>query len=283
MAKERLMRYAIVAVLAAIAAGACDGSGDSPSPTGPSLSTPTIGGLSIQGDPESPQGATWTYRETIGGINFDLQGILRKPTGRGPFPAVIISHGVGGNVNTYSLAVASVMVAWGLVAIATNYTHAGGVPIGAPGSANEPGSSEANILRAHAVFGILRLLGYVDMARVAAHGNSAGAFVTSAVLDAHPADFRVASHTAGGVLAAGVFGAAPNESQVGGIRTPYQLHHGDADAVVPLAADQRLADVLRAAGVPHELHIYIGVGHGIPLDTVLLGRIRSWYAAHGLF
>lgn len=278
-----MRRYAIVALLVVLTAGGCGGGGGSSSPTGPSPSTPTTGSLGIQGDPESPQGATWTYRETVSGLNVDLQGILLKPAGRGPFPAVIISHGIGGNVNTYSHAVASAMVPWGLVAIATNYTHAGGVPLGAPGTANEPGASQANVLRAHAVVGILRLLGYVDMGRVAAHGNSAGAFVTSALLEAYPADVRVASHTAGGVLPAGVYGAPPNESQVRSIRTPYQLHHGDADAVVPLAADQRLADVLRAAGVPHELHIYAGVGHSIPFDAVLLGRIRDWYAAHGLF
>jgi dienelactone hydrolase len=271
------MTCAIVAAVAALGAGAC---GDS-SPTGPS--TPSNSALSIQGNPESPQGATWTYRDTIGGVNYDLQGILLKPAGSGPFPAVIISHGVGGNVENYSRGVAQDMVPWGLVAIATNYTHAGGVPIGAPGTASEPGSSEANVLRAHAVFGILRLLGYVDMSRVAAHGNSAGAFVTSALLNAYPRDFRVASHTAGGVLPSGLSGGAPNENQVRAIRTPYQLHHGDADPVVPLVADQRLADVLRTGGVSHELHIYAGVGHAIPRDALLLGRIRAWYAAHGLF
>jgi dienelactone hydrolase len=276
------MRYAIVALLAMLTAGGCGGGGGSSSPTAPSPVVPTTGGLSIQGDPETPRGATWTYRETLGGVSFDLRGILLKPAGYGPFPAVIISHGVGGNVDGYARSVASAMVPWGLVAIATNYTHAGGVPIGAPGAANEPGASRANVLRAHAVFGILRLLGYVDMGRVAAHGNSAGAFVTSAVLEAYPNDFRVASHTAGGILPAGVSGAPPNESQVRGIKTPYQLHHGEADDVVPVAADQRLADVLRAVGVPHELHIYAGVGHSIPLDAVLLGRIRDWYAAHGL-
>lgn len=270
--------YAVVTLAAALIAGGC---GSSSSTTGPS--PPTTNALSIQGNPESPQGATWTYRETTGGVNYDLQGILLKPAGPGPFPAVIISHGVGGNVESYSRGVAMDMVPWGLVAIATNYTHAGGVPIGAPGTVNDLGSSEANVLRAHAVYGILRLLGYVDMNRVAAHGNSAGAFVTSALLNAYPGDFRVASHTAGGVLASGISGGAPNENQVRAIRTPYQLHHGDADPVVPLLADQRLADVLRTGGVSHELHVYAGVGHAIPRDGLLLGRIQAWYAAYGLF
>lgn len=78
------------------------------------------------------------------------------------------------------------MVTWGLVGIATNYTHATdtGGPIGSPGTDGERGATQSNILRARKVREILSSLGYVDMNRVAAHGPSA---------------FRVASHAAAGV------------------------------------------------------------------------------------
>ena len=62
------------------------------SPTAPS-SPSTISGFNVQGDPESSQGATWTYRGSLQGATFDLQGILFKPAGAGPFGAVILSHG----------------------------------------------------------------------------------------------------------------------------------------------------------------------------------------------
>ena len=52
-------------------------------------------------------------------------------------------------------------------------------PIGSPGTAAEPGASQANILRAHKLLNILSGLAYVDMNRVAAHGNSMGAYVTT--------------------------------------------------------------------------------------------------------
>ena len=52
----------------------------------------------LQGDPESAQGATWTYRGSLDRVTFDLQGILLKPAGGGPFGAVVISHGAGGHV-----------------------------------------------------------------------------------------------------------------------------------------------------------------------------------------
>jgi dienelactone hydrolase len=242
--------------------------------------------LRVTGDPASAAGATWTYRATSGGVPYDLQGILRKPAGPGPFPAVIVSHGAGGNAASYASAVAREMVRWGLVVIATNYTHAGGVPLGAPGTAAEPGASRANVLRAQKLLELLRALGYVDMGRVAAHGHSMGAFVTAALVGASPGAFRVASHTAGGVRPAGGPGdaAAPVDSQVAGVRAPYQLHHGDADAVVALALDQRLAAALAARGVEHELVVYPGASHAdVAQSPVVLERVRAWYAGHGMF
>jgi dienelactone hydrolase len=261
--------------------GAC---GSPSTPTSPTA--PTGAALAVQGDPESAQGATWTYRGTTGGTSYDLQGILFKPRGAGPFPAVILSHGAGGSANGYSRGVAVEMVQWGLVCIATNYTHAGGVPGGAPGSLSEPGASQANILRGHAAYEILRGLGYVDMTRVAAHGHSMGAFVTTALTAAYPLDFRVASHTAGGVLpdAASAGGAAATDSQARMVRTPYQIHHGDADVVVPLALDQRFATLLQSTGVTHERHVYAGGSHeDVARSATVLSRVRAWYTAHGLF
>jgi dienelactone hydrolase len=265
-------------VFAALVSGCSERS----SPTAPSAPLPPAAFV-LQGDPESSQGATWTYTGTLQGTTFDLQGVLLKPAGTGPFPAVVISHGAGGNATVYSRTIGVEMRSWGLVAIATNYTHAGGVPIGSPGTVSDPGASQANVLRAHGLIEILRTLGYVDTTRVAAHGHSMGAFVTTAVLAAYPGDFRVASHTAGGVTTAtGV--ATPSESQARAIRTPYQLHHGDADIVVPLSQDQRLDGILQADGVVHELFVYPGATHNdVAQSQTVLTRVRSWYAAHGLF
>ena len=240
--------------------------------------------LVITGDPASTAGATWTYSAREDGSTYELTGILLKPTGSGPFPAVVISHGAGGNAAGYSRSVARTLVGWGLVCIATNYTHAGGVAVGAPGDANQPGASSANVARAHKLTQILGALGYVDTRRLAAHGHSMGAFVTTATLSAHPTLFRAASHTAGGVRPANSTGAAPVESQVNSLTTPYQLHHGDADAVVALSADQRLATLLAGRGAVHELHVYPGFGHNeVAMNAQVLERIRAWYTAHGIF
>jgi predicted esterase len=123
------------------------------------------------------------------------------------------------------------------------------------------------------------------MRRVAAHGHSMGAFVTTALLATYPNDFRAASHTAGGVRTdAFAFGPAPPESQATSIRTPYQLHHGDADSVVPIASDRRLDSVLQTNGVTHELRVYAGAEHNdVSNNPTVLAAIRAWYTTHGMF
>lgn len=246
--------------------------------------TDPLNGFTLTGDPTAPTGATWTYVAQVSGTSFDLRGVLLKPQGNGPFPAVIISHGAGGNAAGYSRNIASAMVTWGLVCIATNYTHAGGVPVGAPGSANDPGASTANVLRARQLVELLRGFGYVDMNRLALHGHSMGAFVTAATAGAYPALFRVASHTAGGIRPESIGGPAPTESQVAATRAPYQMHHGDNDRVVALAADQLFAAALSARGVTHELLVYPGADHDdVSNNLLVLERVRAWYASKGMF
>lgn len=248
--------------------------------------------LTITGDPESSDGATWRLVGVQDGTPVDLQGILLKPRrrgflfwlrNRGPFPAVVLSHGAGSSAETYGRAIGQVMRKWGLVCIAPDYTHASGVPIGRPGTIIEQGASPANAFRAHAAVAVLARLGYVDLARVAAHGHSMGAFVTTAFVATYPGDVRVASHTAGGVLDGIQLTGLPTPSVALArrIRAPYQWHHGLLDFVVPFLLDQRLDSVLSA---PHEGHLYRRLTHGGTADNPeVLENIRTWYREHGMF
>jgi hypothetical protein len=158
------------------------------------LTSQTLHGFVLTGNPTAANGATWTYKDTVNGVIYDLQGILLKPAGTSNLPGVVISHGHDGNVNIYSIDIARTMRSWGLVCIATNYTHSSGVPTGSPGDSTEPGASMANMQRARKCAQILASLGYVDTTRMAAHGNSMGAFVNAAFVGVFPKLFRVASH-----------------------------------------------------------------------------------------
>jgi dipeptidyl aminopeptidase/acylaminoacyl peptidase len=130
---------------------------------------------------------------------------------------------------------------------------------------------------------ILRALGYVDMSRLALHGHSLGAFVTTATAGTYPDLFRVASHTAGGMGTTAIPAVVPSASQVAGVRAPYQMHHGLLDIVVPLYADELLANSFASQGLEHELVVYPTADHDdIKMDSTALARIRAWYASHGL-
>jgi dienelactone hydrolase len=274
----RMLRTALVASLL-YALAACH-----VSPVSVPARAPGDPDLTIAGNPESASGATWTMTGTLDGTIVDLQGILLKPRGRGPFPAVVLSHGAGSNAQSYGRELGGVMRKWGLVCIAPNYTHARGVPAGAPGTLLQQGASQANALRAHAAVTVLARLGYVDISRVAAHGHSMGAFVTTAFVAAYPGDVRVASHTSGGVLLDAIHHEGmpiPSVEQARRIHAPYQWHHALLDYAVPFLLDKRLDSVLPA---PHEGYLYRRLRHAeVATDPEVLARVRAWYTAHGMF
>jgi dienelactone hydrolase len=237
--------------------------------------------LAVTGDATSHAGARWSYQSTDEGTFYALTGTLFTPAGTGPFAGAVVSHGHGGSANGYSSNVARVMREWGMVVIATNYTHApdeldaGLLPQG------EDGASAANVQRAHKARDLLSCMAArVDLRRVTAHGHSMGAFVTGQLLGTFPGDFIAASHSAGGASSSGPHATSNDVAAL--IRAPYQLHHGDADGVVHLALDQSLDGILTAQGVPHELHVYPAYTHEqIALDGAMLTRVRAWYQAHG--
>ncbi|HKW46571.1 MAG TPA: dienelactone hydrolase family protein [Gemmatimonadaceae bacterium] len=272
------MTRAVIALCCSMVVTACGGG---TSTTGAGDTTT----FAIQGDATSPNGATWIYRDVVDGTRYDLAGVLYKPSGAGPFPAVILSHGSEGSASFFASLVAPTFVQWGLVCIATNYTHSTGVPIGAPGDASQPGASPANVLRAHMTYALLGRLGYVDMSRVALHGHSMGAYVNTALAGAYPSGFRVASQTGGGVRPDFIVaGPAPSPTQAVGIRIPFQMHHGELDTTVPLSYDQRFDSLLTATGVEHQLYTYPGEDHlQVRTDQTMFARVHAWYTAHGMF
>ncbi|MCU0242089.1 MAG: dienelactone hydrolase family protein [Vicinamibacteria bacterium] len=236
----------------------------------------------VTGDSRSASGAPWTYASTDDGVAYKMEGVLFLPAGAGPFPGVVLSHGKGGLPSSYSATVGRTMVQWGLAVIAPRYTHAADSD-GRNASllpAGGDGASQANVLRAHKARDLLACAGNVDLARVAAHGHSMGAFVTGELLGSYPSDFRAASHTAGGSTS-GPNATRPATAAL--IRTPYQLHHGDADVVVALASDQALDRILADNGAPHELHVYAGYSHErMATDGLMFSRVQAWYVAHGV-
>lgn len=207
---------------------------------------------------------------TDGDLSFS--GILVKPAGKGPFPAVLISHGLGGNGERFGRSKASEFSKWGFVCISPDYTHANG-----QGDRKTFGASETNLKRARKCLDILQAQSEVDGKRLCAYGNSMGAFLTIGLA---AADDRLvaAAITAGGVVPQDGF-PAPSQARAEKIKTPFCIFHGTKDTTVPPERSLALEDVLKKHKVQCERHIYDGVGHDLHQSQAkdVNAKIEAWF------
>ncbi|MGC3969041.1 MAG: alpha/beta fold hydrolase [Pirellulales bacterium] len=236
-------------------------------------------------------GEQWTYE--LEKLQFD--GILLKPEGEGPFPAVLISHGLGGSAESFGLQKAREMVNWGFVCIAPNYTHnrkalGGRVspgtgprqrPVGGQGQHQDFGASPQNLERAATCIKILKSLPQVDSKRIYAYGHSMGGFVTIGLAAREPNLLTAAAISGSGVAPKAGF-AAPPAGDAEKIRAPMILFHGADDKTVRPDQSATLQQTLDKNKVPCKRYVYEGVGH--PVDqqkAVEMYRLmRDWFAEH---
>ncbi len=238
-----------------------------------SLHAQSLPGLTINPD------NTFVYDAPDGQVT----GIIRLPSGSGPFPAVLISHGKGGSASGFSLPHANTLVGWGLVCIGPDYTHAAGNT----NSLDNEGYCPENSRRARACLTILQSLGTVDMTRVAAFGHSMGSYLTGGLLGEIPASFRAACITAGGTSGTSDASfAAPATQEVAGITAPFLMFHGTADTVVVPAQSASLQAILDGNSVPNKRLLYQDLGHDIASPPVkradVYAIMRAWFTAHGV-
>jgi dienelactone hydrolase len=224
------------------------------------------------------EGERWTLREG----RTTLEGILVKPEGDGPFPGILVSHGLGGNAEGFGLPKARELVKMGFVCIGPNYAHArrDGALVG---ERKDFGASDENLRRASRCLDLLEGLPYVDRTRLAAYGHSMGGFLTIGLAAKETARVKAAAITAGGI--APVEGVpAPSVARAEKIRAPFLIFHGDADQVVPAERSASLKQVLDRNQVPNERRVYPGVGHGVDREksTEVFAAMKAWFQKHGV-
>lgn len=221
------------------------------------------------------QGERWTYRDG----DFVMDGILMKPAGKGPFPAVLISHGMGGNAQSFGTMKAREMVQWGMVCIAPNYTHAGT----AGGDRTQFGASAENIRRAQVCLKILSSMPDVDGRRLAAYGHSMGGFVTIGLAATAPEGLRAAAITGSGISPQDGY-AAPSTAAAEKIGVPFLMLHGGNDTTVRPEQSAALKQVLDKNKVPNDRLVADGQGH--PIDQTMRDEVfrlvREWFAKQDL-
>jgi len=210
----------------------------------------------------------WSYRDG----NWNIHGILVKPKGPGPFPAIIVSHGKGSTAETFARSKADEFLKWGMVTIAVDYTHS------LTGSeADSDGYSKENLRRAMKCLAILRDQPYVDGNRIAAYGNSMGAFLTIGLAAESKANLKAAIITAGGLSAKPGY-PAPTSDIAEKIKVPMLILHGETDPVVPAERSERLKIILDKNKVANERKVYPGEAHNInrTQEADVFAQIRAW-------
>jgi dienelactone hydrolase len=216
----------------------------------------------------------------------DFLRLVAKPAGDGPFPAVVVNHGVGSSAKFVYDCLA--FPAAGFVAVACDLRHKE-IPRDdlkslkwEPGTG--PGASAENIRRDRESIEVLRRLPFVDARRLAMFGHSAGGFLTVGFLALGNQDraIRVAAATAAGVFPRdpehlrnprnpGQVRAFPQINQIKAMAAPLDALknigvpllsiHGRLDPICPLEADETLRDELQRLGKEHALLIQDQAGH----------------------
>jgi acetyl esterase/lipase len=237
-------------------------------------------------------GERWTYRDG----DFVMSGILLKPEGKGPFPAVLISHGLGGSAKSFGLTKAREMVKWGVVCIAPDYTHSAdtqGNRAGAP-KAGPPrkdargrqlpadyGASAENLRRASTCLELVSRMPEVDAKRLFAYGHSMGGFVTIGLAAIATDRLQAAAITGSGIGPQEGF-PAPTAAKAEKVRSPFLILHGSADTTVRPQQSADFKAILDRNRVLNERTVYNGEGH--PIDQTqreqVFAAVRAWFEKH---
>jgi carboxymethylenebutenolidase len=188
-----------------------------------------------------------------GGTSGTMRGYLVQPAGTEPFPAVLVIHENRG-LNPYIEDVARRAAVEGFLALAPD----GLAPVGGyPGNDDDGRTLQAGLDQ-----GKLRT-DMVNSARyLKAHALSSGKLgVTGFCWGGGVTNFLAV--TLGADMQAGVpfYGPAPETARVPAIKAPLLIQLAEQDARIN-AMWPAFEAALKAAGVPHEMHMYPGTQHG---------------------
>jgi carboxymethylenebutenolidase len=188
-----------------------------------------------------------------GGNSGQMRGYLVQPTGAGPFPAVLVIHENRG-LNPYIEDVARRLAVAGYLALAPD----GLAPLGGyPGNDDDGRTLQAQLDQARLRTDMLNGARFVK-----AHPLSSGRLGVTGFCWGGGTTNWIATEM-GAELHAGVpyYGAAAATAAVPRIKAPLLVHYAENDAGINrMRPDFEAA--LKAAGVPHEMHVYPGTQHG---------------------
>jgi len=190
-----------------------------------------------------------------GGKPIRLAAYLPETT-VSPVPGVIALYGAGGNVSGMER-YASTLAAQGFAVYLLHYFDRSGIE-----SADKPTIMRNFPLWMKTLWDAISFVEtqpHVDGKRIALLGVSLGAYLSLANSAIDPRVQAVVEF----------FGGMPKEMNLFMRRLcPVLILHGEADATVPVDEAYKLQKLLEKKGIPYEIKIYPGVGHGFEDQTI---------------
>ena len=197
--------------------------------------------------------ANYVTYPSPGGNSGTMKGYLVQPAGQGPWPSVLVIHENRG-LNPYIEDVARRFAVEGFLALAPDGLFPAG---GYPGNDDDGRDLQAKLdpakLRTDMLNGARFLKAHKGASgKLGATGFCWGGGATNFLATALGADLQAASP---------FYGAAPAAADVAKIKSPLLIHYAEKDERINEMWPAYEA-ALKAAGVPHAMHVYPGTLHG---------------------
>ena len=263
-----MIRRFLLSALILMAAGSCAPALKDLKPSLGATDSGTIWFASAGSLPRSPDGSRF-----VPGDPVVLSGDLRFPSGNGPFPAMVIAHGCGGN-GQVDAAWARTLREWGYATFVIDSFGGRGLSEVCTNARLLTGTQ-----RIPDAYGALRVLAThprIDAGRVALMGFSHGGILT---LGASTVWARETFASAGRPAFRAFFPFFPYCNTVyperERISAPLRIHIGELDDWTPAASCIRLVETLKAAGQDAAITVYPGAHHGFPAEWLGFVRMRN--------
>ena len=179
----------------------------------------------------------------------------RLPEGPGPFPAILLLHGSGGNISFWLDAIAPFISRLGVALYAVHYFERTGTVRADPATILDGYHVPLWLETVSDALDTIADNSKVNPRRIALLGISLGAFLSLAHATLpNRRRVRAIVEISGGLVSAYVGGASSTFP-------PTLILHGEQDTVVPVSQARALDELLTRLEIPHEMQLLAGEGH----------------------
>lgn len=227
----------------------------------------------------SPLGSGTSYDITYEEDGKVLSGLIALPSGSGPHPLLVVSHGKGSNAHGLSMDLArDWFLEAGYAVVAVDYTHAGNVQCTPEVACGGSAENVDRLLKAMDVAQSQQLIDALDADPInrditMLYGNSMGAFVSIEAAVVLEGAIKAVVTTAGGLHDQYT---TSTSSDVARIRAPVMVLHGRQDKTVPPIADETFIEALRTNDKEYQAVWFPAGGHGIVRNELTESTVRAF-------